>query len=415
MPATIQLYDPFEYQMAVHNGLAAHWSGSMHVVKAVRQCGKSLMAENILLQCSLTHANQTSILLSPTLNQSRKIFKEITRAVVRAPFFQSSNGTDLEISFVNGSQILLKSAEQGDNLRGYTVTRHGILIIDEAAYMTDDVFFIVSPYVNANDAPILLLSTPRFKAGFFYDFYNDGEQHRNNIHAYDFTQYDNPFLTPARLELYRRKMSMNLFRADYLGEWMESVSDVFGDFSRVLSNTATNSGENVAGVDWGIGKNAKNDDSDDTALSIMNRQRQQLALLHWNDTDATTTIRHIVDAVVRYDVRKITVETNSIGAVYLDLLKKELRNRAPRCVVNPFSTTNDSKRKIIEALQVAIQNSDVQLLDDPELKIQLSAYRIEKTATGKITYNAAPGYHDDMIISTALSLNALSTAKYVIL
>lgn len=412
---TVQIYTPMDYQMAVHNGLAAHWAGTIHVSKAVRQCGKSLMAENILLKCSLEHANQTSILISPTLSQSRKIFKEITRAISRAPFFTSSNGTDLEITFVNGSQILLKSAEQGDNLRGYTVTRHGILIIDEAAYIRDDIFFTVTPYVNANNAPILLLSTPRFRAGFFYDFYNDGMAGKPGVYSYDFTRYKNPFLTSERLELYRRKMSVNLFRADYLGEWMETTSDIFGDFARVLSNTATNSGDNVAGIDWGVGKNAKNNDSDSTALSIMNRQKQQIALFHWNDIDATTTIQNIIDKLRAFDVRQLIVESNSIGSVYLDLLRKEINRQHVNCVVRPFNTSNDTKRAIIEALQVAIQNGDVQLMDDPELKIQFSAYRMEKTPTGKITYNASPGYHDDIVIATALTLRALKTANYHVL
>src|SRR5574344_1403695 len=129
---TLHLYRPEAYQRAVHNGLKEHWGGSIHVVKAVRQCGKSMMCENIIIECSLRHAHQTSIWVSPTIKQSKRIFKSIVKNLRNSGLLLSHNGTDLDITFINGSQILFASAEQGDNIRGATVSKYGIMIIDEA-------------------------------------------------------------------------------------------------------------------------------------------------------------------------------------------------------------------------------------------------------------------------------------------
>jgi Mrp family chromosome partitioning ATPase len=53
-----------------------------------------------------------------------------------------------------------------DNLRGYTVD---FLIIDEAAFISDEIFDIVLPMTNVKQAPIVIVSTPRFRTGKFYE------------------------------------------------------------------------------------------------------------------------------------------------------------------------------------------------------------------------------------------------------
>ena len=414
MPSTainVTLYTPQAYQRAVHDGLSQHWKGSMHFVKSVRQKGKSMMCENILALASLKYSDQRCGFLAPTLRQAKPLFKDIVRKL--KPLIAESNGSDLELTFINGSSISFMSAEQGDNLRGFTVTERGILIIDEAAYISDDVFYAVTPFVNANNAPILCVSTPRFRQGFFYDFYTDGLKGVANTYAYDFNDWPNPYITPERLEMYRKKMPLNLFRADYLGEWMEANSDVFGDFQAVMSNSVTEGTKHTAGLDWGVGK-AAGSDSDSTALSIFNEHRQQVRLFHWNDLNETDTIKAIVSALREYNVRKLVAETNSIGAVYLGLLKKAISQSGLPCVVVEFTTTNDTKRKVIEAFIVEVQNRTCQLLDEAEQKVQLAAYQMERTPTGKVTYNATKGYHDDIIMADAFALHGMRTAQYAV-
>lgn len=411
----VKLYKPTDYQLAVHRGLESNWADSFHFVKAVRQCGKSMMAENILIKASLSHPNQTSVLISPTFKQARKILKSIVRKFRRTPLYEASNSSDLEFTFINGSTIVFLSAEQGDNIRGQTVSQYGVLVFDEAAYISDQVFYTATPFVNANHAPIVAVSTPRFKQGFFYEFFNDGLNGRNNVYAYDFTDYDNPFLTAEKLELFRSKMPVNLFRADYLGQWMETTSDVFGDFKKILSNTVTMTGDYTAGIDWGVGKNAKNDDSDSTSLSIFNNLGQQVGLLHWNDLDETTTIARIVDALKKWNVKKVVVETNSIGGVYLGLLRRAIQQAGLVCQVVEFNTSNESKREVVENFIVQVQNRTIQLLDDNEQSIQMSAFRMEKTQGGRVTYNGTPGYHDDCIMATAFALHGLKIGTYNII
>lgn len=407
----VKLYHPQPYQRQVLDGLYADWQDSLHIVKAVRQCGKSMMLENLLIRVSLATSGQTSILISPTYKQGKKIYKSIYRKFRHTPLYGGSDGQDLVFSFVNGSEVKILSAEQGDNIRGETVTQYGVLVVDEAAYMKDDVYYAATPFTNVHRAPTIIVSTPRFRSGFFYDLYAEGMKGGGHVHSYDWAQFDNPYITAEKLEMYRKHMPLNLYRADYLGEWMEASSEVFGDFAPCLSDSVTLGGTLTAGLDWGTGA-AAGKDSDSTALSIFNEHSQQVALKHWNDLDAVATIRVVCDALAEYDVRKLVVETNSIGAVYLDMLTREIHRRGLRCSVVRFTTTNDSKRKAIERFAVGIQNRTVQLLTDTEQKVQLAAFEMQRTAKGAVTYNAAKGYHDDIIMADAFALHGLTSAQY---
>ena len=97
------------------------------------------------------------------------MFKQIVKAVGKTGLIESANASTLEIVFKNGAEILFKSAQQGDALRGFTVT--GILVIDEMAFIEDDIIDILMPLVDANNANILMVSTPLFTSGRFYEEY----------------------------------------------------------------------------------------------------------------------------------------------------------------------------------------------------------------------------------------------------
>lgn len=410
----IKLYRPEAYQKAVHKGLKLHWTDSIHIIKAVRQCGKSLMLVNILIKTSLEHKNQTSVVISPTYKQAKNIYNIIRKSFKGTPFLNNTNASDLTITFCNSSQIIFLSSEQKENIRGYSVTKHGILAIDEAAYISDEVFYTATPFVNASKAPIIVVSTPRFKTGFFYEFYQDGINQTDNIYSYDFTEYENPYLSKDKLEIYKRKMPLNLFRADYLGQWMELNSDVFGDLKSIIDNNPEQSRNNIMGVDWGVGKNAKSEESDYTVVSILNKKQQQLYIERWNDLDETETVKKIVQIAREQKVNKIICETNAIGSIYLGLLRKEVVKQHASIQIVEFNTNNTNKREIIQYFIVQVQNRTMTILDDPELKLEMSVLQQQKTNSGKITYNATQGYHDDCIIATALALEGMKTGNYAI-
>ena len=88
------------------------------------------------------------------------------------------------------------------------------------------------------------------------------------------------------------------------------------------------------------------------------------------------------------------------------MLQKECGRR-----IQLFTTTNESKNKIVDKLQVALENETIKLQRNDELLTQLRAYKQELTRSGKITYNAPSGYNDDAIISTAICYDSIRSNK----
>lgn len=401
----------YPWQKQVVNNLQEHWKGYIHVVKSKRQCGKSIMLESILIQTAINRAKTVSICVSPTLEQSRKVFKEIKNVIQPTKIYQKHNDLQLYIKLKNKSEIYFKSAEQKDGLRGYTV--NGILAIDEAAYIPDDIFYEnILAWVNVSQAPVVICSTPKHKIGFFYKYYMFGlDNNHPNVFCYNWSEFDtSALLSDEKLEEYRNSLPLNQFKTEFLGEFLDLEGGVFGDFSGIISNNYNVHGNCYFGIDWGTGVGG-----DETAIAVFNDDRQMIGLYHFNDKDETQTINYIIQLMKQYRPLKCQVEINSIGAVFYGLLDKAIKAEGLAVMLIRFTTTNESKERLINNFQVAMQNKTVQILDNQTLKIEMDMYEMKvNQKNGKRTYNAANGYHDDCIIAMLLSMDCITKGSYFI-
>lgn len=371
-------------------------AGNIYVVKSKRQCGKSFLASLILIYFSLNKRDTTSLIVEPTLNQSRRVFKEITKMLEGSNIIKNANQSLLSIDFINGSEIIFKSAEQYDAIRGYSVS--GILIVDEGAFIVDDVYEILFPVRDAHNAPMLVISTPLFCDGYFYRLFTS-----TNSKSYDWCDYDTSmFLSDEKLEQYRNTLSELKFRSEYLGQFITDGGYVFRNITNcVLSDSIVKGEPVVCGIDWAVGN-----DGDDTVLSLLDANANAVDFIRINNMSPVEQIDTIVNKLnTIQSLKKVVVEQNSIGNVYFDILKHKYSRHS---IITKFNTTNESKRRIIEQLATAFQNENIHIPNDRELINQLQHYAVEKTAKG-YTYNGQ-GAHDDYVMSLAMAYDAL-TAK----
>lgn len=371
-------------------------AGNIYVVKSKRQCGKSFLASLILIYFSLNKRDTTSLIVEPTLNQSRRVFKEITKMLEGSNIIKNANQSLLSIDFINGSEIIFKSAEQYDAIRGYSVS--GILIVDEGAFIVDDVYEILFPVRDAHNAPMLVISTPLFCDGYFYRLFTS-----TNSKSYDWCDYDTSmFLSDEKLEQYRNTLSELKFRSEYLGQFITDGGYVFRNITNcVLSDSIVKGEPVVCGIDWAVGN-----DGDDTVLSLLDANANAVDFIRINNMSPVEQIDTIVNKLnTIQSLKKVVVEQNSIGNVYFDMLKHKYSRHS---IITKFNTTNESKRRIIEQLATAFQNENIHIPNDRELINQLQHYAVEKTAKG-YTYNGQ-GAHDDYVMSLAMAYDAL-TAK----
>ena len=394
----------FEHQKQVVRTFDSMLPGGTLVVKSARQRGKSLLLMNMLLRQSINFNNTTSILVEPSWAQAKRMFRGIVKACKTVPIIESANGGDMIITFNNGSEIqFLSGAQRVDSVRGATVSKNGILALDEAAFLRDDYVYKVLPFRNANKAKVVAMSTPLFKEGYFWSEYKGCLEGLVGNALVDFNDYDTSMLYPEEQMLHdKATMPALIFMTEVLGEFIDAYSTLFGDINSLVALPDDNQVESL-GIDWGTGQG-----SDFTAIVGFNRLHQMTFCDGWNDIKPTEQINKITEIIRRLHPSKVTVETNSIGEVYFDNLKNAVKRAGFSQSVKGFETTNESKRKIIEGLVVAAQNERLTILDHPLLKLHLSAYEVEPTKTGKITYNGQNNTHDDFVIATAIAYNELT-------
>lgn len=410
---TYQGIDLFPWQLSVHKGLLRYGinSNHIHVVKSKRQVGKSLLIQGELLYFSLNYAKTINCCISPTLNQARKIYKDILNGVERSGVIKKKNDSLLEITFINDSTILFKSAEQKDNLRGYTYT--GLLAIDEASYINDEIFSIVKPSTDVHRCPILITSTPKFRIGFFFELYQKGLTGTKGISSYDFNDFDtSALLSKEALEMYKQMLPKNQYLTEYLGEFLDSDSSVFCGFKECIKPPLSNEYKELyIGIDWGNGTN-----NDDTVICGINERGEQVFVEAFNNKNTTEQIDYISLYLQAYmpKIKKILCESNSLGRPLTELLRTKINKSG---LIDDWTTTNQSKARLVSQLQVAFEQQKITLLNDDKQTAELSMYEATyNMKTGNISYNAPVGGHDDICIALMLAWeckqNIMKTGQY---
>lgn len=388
------------YQKKAYEWLGdAYKQGKIQVIKAPRQVGKSYYIEMVVMKMALEHVT-TNLIYEPSIFLARKVYKDIFKMLEESGAIKSANAQTLEIEFINGSQIYFRSIESQS--RGLTCS--GLLVLDECAYLPDDVIYTILPLINANNASMILASSPFTEAGYYYTMYMKGMDDLSNILSFDWATEDTSmFLTEDKKQLFKATMTPQKYTTEILGQFLSDEGLLFKNINACIKDAEDNK-DIYIGIDYATGS-----DGDFTVLTVVNNRGQMVTNYRTNNLSPTAQIDWIFDIISQlhtsYNIKTIIAEENSIGSVYSDIFKKKLKPL--NLTITDFVTSNSSKREIIESLQLAFENGMITIPNDPVLLNELRRYQMEiNLKTKTITYNGARGTHDDTVMSLALAYHA---------
>lgn len=383
----------------------AYKTGKIFTVKSKRQVGKTTLMCVILIYYAVQHPGCRSIVIEPSNNNNRKIYKDIKKWLQNTRLCKKFNDSFYEIEFNNGSILCFKSAEARDNLRGDNT--NGILCIDEAQFIHQEILQVVMPYVDAANAPMLLISTPLFADpdNLYYKFFIGADNVQS--FSYDWSKYDtSKYLTPKKMEFYRKTLTDFKFRTEILGEFISDAGYVFKNILKCIlkKEKITNRNPIAAGIDFGTGSNG-----DYTVIVLFNSEKQMVDIQYVNDLEPTKQIDWLAGIINNYPtLQNVYAEKNSIGNVYISALKQKLRKKT---ILHEFITTNSTKKDIVEELVKAFSLGELSILDDDELIKQLQHFTVKKLQNGNYTYECIMPIHDDMVMATCIAWYALTGKK----
>lgn len=197
-------------------------SGAARVLlNCCRQSGKSTMAGILALHRALYVPGSLVLVLAPSERQAKELFSKVSRAYrsLGHPVHPESD-RKLGMDLANGSRIeALPGTEK--TIRGFSGV--DLLILDEAARVSDELYFSVRPMLAVSGGGLLMLSTPFGTRGVFYEEWTNGE----GWERYQVPASECPRIPPEFLEEEQRSLGAWHFAQEYECRFMDSVYSVF--------------------------------------------------------------------------------------------------------------------------------------------------------------------------------------------
>src|SRR5262249_34059887 len=198
------------------------WSGDRLLLNCSRQSGKSATTAILALHRALFFPRSLVLLVSPSLRQSAELFKKVTDFLLLLPVRPDlTEDNRLSLQMKNGSRIVSLPSKEA-NIRGYSGA--ALIIEDEASRVPDDLYLAMRPMLAVSGGRLVLMSTPWGKRGHFYEAWQNGGNEWERIQV---TAYDCPRISREFIEEERTNMPSHWFAAEYLGEFSDTIDQVF--------------------------------------------------------------------------------------------------------------------------------------------------------------------------------------------
>jgi len=304
-------------------------------------------------------------------------------------------------------RIWFLSADNPDNIRGYGFQG---LVIDEAASVPKKVWqYVLRPTISQTLGWAVFVSTPKGR-NWFYDLHTRGlDPFENDYASFVFPSKASPYFPESEWEDAKRTLPEDVFRQEYMAEFLEDSAGVFRNVDACLVGDADiphpgKVRDVVIGCD--VAKH-----TDFTVLIAMDAETGRcFAIDRFNQLDWPIQRERILEFVSRYRGRLI-LDATGLGDPIYDDLKRVYAD------VEPFKLTAGSKVELIQRLIVAVEQRRITWPGTrgsatvpggaggewDTLTNEMKRFEYVISGAGRISYGAPSGYHDDSVIALALA------------
>ena len=137
------------------------------ILCCTRQFGKSTITSIKALQHAWSRPNSLVLAAAPTARQSGEWLEKSRFFLSRLGIRSRSDGHNrLSLVLPNGSR-LVGLPGVADNVRGFS--KASLILIDEAAYVADELYQALNPMLAVSGGGLWLMSTPAAQSGFFFE------------------------------------------------------------------------------------------------------------------------------------------------------------------------------------------------------------------------------------------------------
>lgn len=329
-------------------------------------------------------------------NRLKKLGHQIPGAKVRE--------VDKIVVFPGGGWAQVRSADDPQSLRGEGLD---LVVLDEYAFIKEVAWTeAIRPSLSDKLGKALFISTPKGHNSFFklYSYAKAGSD--PEWKAWTFPSSSNPFMDPAEIQNARKTLPLKIFEQEFLAEFVDDIGGVFrGIMAAAVApeQIAPLTGHKyVFGVDWGRS-------NDFTVITVVDQTLGHCCSIdRFNQIDYSLQVKRLKALVERFDPIIVRAEANAMGEPVIEQLEEEGIN------VEPFQTTNATKKAAIESLALAFERGELKIVPDETLITELQAYEVMRLPSGLFRYSAPDGMHDDCVMSLAIAWQGSSKERWLV-
>lgn len=192
-----------------------------------RQGGKGLVDSLAAIEKLIGDPGSKIVILTPTEEQSKRLLSRIRDAYARLPSApRVITETAKEVHLLNGSRAYAMPGSE-TSVRGVDAVH--LLLVDEAAFVPDELYAAVRPFLATTNGEEIDTSTPFGKQGWFWRAWVRATTPPIPKHMYAdrVTAEMIPRISPEFLANERSELGDLVFRREYGCEWLDSENQVF--------------------------------------------------------------------------------------------------------------------------------------------------------------------------------------------
>ena len=295
-----------------------------------RQSGKTAAASIKFGKRAATNPKRIIMMIAFTEKQAYALFfKTLMYLRAEYPKMLVTRGKDKPtkhvINLKNGSMIMCYAAGlEGEGLRTFTLTD---LVIDEAAPMSREVFIATMPMLSVTGGTMDILSTPRGKAGFFYDCSKRDDFKKFYVSAEDCPRHSKEFL-----EAQKTMMSELEYAHEYLAKFLDELRRVFSNEWIRKVCTLKEPQDRIRDATYYMGNDLARMGEDKSTFEIFHKTDNMITHVYHEITTkqlTTATEQKIIRMATQWDFKGIGIDAGA-GTLGVGILDHLLLNEATK-------------------------------------------------------------------------------------
>lgn len=385
-------------------------------VRAARRFGKSYVFSIYAAWAACTHQDYRIVCISKSQRQSSEMFNTIYKLITNSPMANSiTRDTRTRIEFTNGSIIESLPGQSYDSIRGITIN---LVLIDEAAYVPDDLFVVLYPTILTTKGKVVLISTPAFAAGEFYRACKDPKSEYTAFHlTHDDAVFEDGSPFVDREELAREMQRCGgADSPEYIREYLADFTDAQGAFFTLAAVEDALASEweqlqfGIPGRKYVMGADLAKEQDFTVIIVIDCTDKDKLEIVHarrFNGKSTDEIMKELNEVALSFNVQLPHIDSTGMGGPIVDLLKTTY----PKIRWQGINFNSKSKIELMTDLDLVLNRRGIVIPDDDEIRKELVSFYYERNPkTGSISMQGM-GVHDDYPVAIALAVRASGAVK----